>query len=108
MDQDKELFGRVLLRLQKKGQQDLADVRGREEEVLWRSLNGRDVNEVELERTLASDTVNFEKRWVVLPVDESKTWRPFLWMDVDFVKPRASFQVVFSNLKEPDVAMGFR
>jgi hypothetical protein len=107
MKEERDLFTRVFLVLQRIGRQEIIDLPPAAG-ALWRGLANRDVTEVELETGLTGDSIDFGARWIPLPLDKSKIWRPVLWLSVNFIKGAASFQVVLMNRHDAEVALGFR
>lgn len=108
MNADRELLKRVLIDLDRRGRQEMSDSPPRYEERLWRDLNGRAVPEVQLESSLSGDRVDFKGFWLALPLDPSQTWRPILWVEIDYAESKARFQVVLSSVKEAEKSLGFR
>jgi hypothetical protein len=108
MAEDRDLLKRVLIDLDRQGRQEMAASPPHYEEELWRDLQAKTVSEVELENGLSRDVVDFKGYWLALPLDPSQTWRPILWVEIDFTRSTARFQVVLSSVKEAGRTLGFR
>lgn len=104
---DSGLFRSLVLDLWEHGNDEAASCSESAPNAVFRQCYNLTMTSEELEAGLRKDTYVSSPKCLTLPLESSREWCPFVWLDWDLTAYRARFQVALCSVKR-EASIGFR